>query len=103
MRVSPRFLIPTEDGLGGDPEHAGCLVSGEGQEGLEAEDPEAGLRGVVGPLALGEPVPAGGEDVEGLSQEGGVQRLLLELGEAVEDGVAASRGSGEPLGESEAE
>lgn len=78
-------------------------MSGEGQEGLEAEDPEAGLRGVVGPLALGEPVPAGGEDVEGLSQEGGVQRLLLELGEAVEDGVAGVGVLAEPLGQSEAE
>ena len=96
------LALPAEDRADRDPEGAGGLHGGEGEKRPESEDAESGLGGVVGPLALGELVPAGAEDVERLAEKRGVQDLLLDLGEAVEGGVLAipvlpqSPGEGEP-------
>jgi hypothetical protein len=57
----------------------------------------------VGPLALRELVPAGGEDLEGLLVEAREEGVLLDLGEAVEDGIVGLAVLSEPLGDGEAE
>ena len=58
----------------------------------------------MGPLAFGELVPTGAEDVERLAEKRGVEEPLLDLGKAIEDGIPAipsegTRGTGSlPLG-----
>ncbi len=79
------------------------LGGGEGEERLEAQDAVAGLGRVVRPLAVGDLVPAGGEDLDRLLEESDVEGLLLELGEAVEGRVAGIAVLAKPLDEGEAE
>jgi hypothetical protein len=79
-----KLTLPAQDGSRGHAEHARRLVRRQGEKRPDPEDAEAGVRLIVGTLALGELVPPDGEDVGCLSEEGGVERLLLQLREAVE-------------------
>jgi hypothetical protein len=97
------LVLPAEDGVQGDAEGVGGVLGGPGEKRVEPQDAEAGFGREVGPLAFGELVPARGEDLEGFSEERNVQRLLVELGEAVEDGVARAAVLAQPLCECEPE
>ena len=85
------LVLPAQDGVRRHAEEPGRLCGGEGEQVLEADDPESGLGRVVRPLSLGELVPARAVDLEGLGEAGDVQDLFLELGEAVEARSPESR------------
>jgi hypothetical protein len=103
MRLAKSLLLPAVDGARRDAKPACDLEGGKGEDRLEAQDAVAGLGRVVGPLAVGDLVPAGAEDVERLLEDSDVEDVLVELGEAVEDRVAAVAVLAKPLGEGEAE
>jgi hypothetical protein len=103
IRRRGRFALPAQDGAGGDAEHPSGLVGGEGEKGPDPQDPEAVLRGVEGPLALGELVPAVAEDLDGFLEEADVECCLSLLGEAVEHRIAVVAVLPQALGEGESE
>jgi hypothetical protein len=102
LRETRRLLLPAEDRARRDAEPGCDLGGGKGEERLEAQDAVAGLGRVVRPLPVGDLVPAGGEDLKHLLEEGDVEGLLVELGEAVEDRIARVTVLAKPLGEGEA-
>jgi hypothetical protein len=103
LRRPKRLVLPAQDRACGDAKGAGGLVGRPGEKGLDPEDPEAGLGREVRSLALGDLVPARGQDLDSLAPKPGVQRLLLELCEAVEDWVARVSVLAEALGQREAQ
>ncbi len=103
LRRRKRLLLPAQDGGCRNAEGQGRLVGRQGKQRLDPEDAEAGLGREVGSLAFRDLVPAGGQDLEGLAQERCVQRLLLQLCEAVEHGVARVAVVADALCEGESE
>lgn len=66
LRLTERLLLPAQDGSQGHAKGTCGLLSGQGEQRLEAQDAVAGFGLVVRPLALGELVPTRAEDIEGL-------------------------------------